>query len=165
MLITLTAGAALAWFGYKALVWLWRRIAYFFQTTIIPWVKSVLGPTAGDILANVVYYVDRSVTFGERAVRAARRWLRAKLAKSTTTYAKVGPATVEATSETILLNDDGSGECRVEEQKLDWCELPPEIRAKILERQAPVVVDDRDVLLDKFDKAAQENGIELELEN
>ena len=165
MFIALTAATALAWFGYKAVVWLWRRIAYFCQKTVIPWVKSVWGQTAGDILANVVYYVDRSVTFGERAVRTARRWLRAKLAKLTTSYTKVGPSTVETRSETILRNDDGSGNCRVEERTLDWSELPAEIRAKILETQAPVVVDDRDVLLDKFDKAAQENGIELELEN
>ncbi|MBP3557779.1 MAG: hypothetical protein J6K20_08780 [Thermoguttaceae bacterium] len=165
MITTIAAGAALAWFGSKALHWLWRQIVYFCQTKLIPWVKKILGQTAGDVLANIVHYIDNGVVFSAQAVRAARVWLRAKLAKLTTSYVKVGPSTVERSCETILRNDDGSGQCLVETRKLDWCELPPEIRAKIRETQASVVVDDRDILITKFDEKAEENGVALELEH
>ncbi|MBR2005035.1 MAG: hypothetical protein IKK39_14650 [Thermoguttaceae bacterium] len=164
MLVTLAAGAALAWFGRKAWLWLWRQLVYFCQTKLVPWMKKTFGQTAGDVLANIVYYIDNGVVFSAQAVRAARAWLRAKLAKLTTSYVKVGPSTVERSCETILRNDDGSGECRVETRKLDWSELPPEIRAKIRETHAPVVIDDRDVLLTRFDEKAEENGVVLELE-
>ncbi len=165
MIVTLAAGAALAWFGRKALYWLWNQIVYFCQTKLIPWTKKTFGQTAADVLANIVHYIDNCVVFSAQAVRAARAWLRAKLAKITTSYVKVGPSTVERNCETILRNDDGSGQRLVETRKLDWSELPPEIRAKIRETQAPVVVDDRDVLITRFDEKAEENGVALELEH
>ncbi|MBR5243471.1 MAG: hypothetical protein IKW13_04480 [Thermoguttaceae bacterium] len=163
MLIALTAAAALVVFGRKTLNWLWRNVVWVCQTTLIPWMRNTCGDAPADVLANALSFIDGLVVWPERVARRVRRWLAAKLAKQTSTFHKVGASTVEAITETILLNDDGTGECRVERRKLDWSELEPEIRARMRDSNAPVLVDDRDVLLTRFDEAAEENGLELEV--
>ncbi|MBR4834976.1 MAG: hypothetical protein IKU86_11705 [Thermoguttaceae bacterium] len=163
MIIELTSAVALLVLGRKALYWLWRNVAFVCQTKLIPWMRNTWGDAPADVLANVVSFIDGEIVWTERVARNARRWIRAKLAKQTSMFRKVGPSTVEATTETILRNVDGTGECRVEQRKLDWNELAPEIRAKMRASNEPVVVDDRDVLLTRFDERAEENGLELEV--
>ncbi|MBR5243472.1 MAG: hypothetical protein IKW13_04485 [Thermoguttaceae bacterium] len=143
------------------LLWFWNHIAYFFQTRTIPWVRERLGNRAGDLLANLISFVDTGATYIRRAVRRGYRWLCQNILRVKSKYKQENAYEAIQETSTILTNEQGGYEEIVVTKTIPVDELPNDARRRLIAHNQ-AEIDDLEQLKEKIKARAEQEEIELE---
>ena len=144
------------------MLWFWNKIVFFFQTRLIPWVRSRLGNGAADMLANLVAFLDKGATFVRRAVRQGYRWLCQNVFGMKSKYAQTGPGSVVVTTETYVMDENGNFVKVTSTETAHSDDVPADARKELLKNNGAAEVDDLNELKNRIKERAAEEGIELE---
>ncbi|MBP3557778.1 MAG: hypothetical protein J6K20_08775 [Thermoguttaceae bacterium] len=144
-------------------LWFWNKIVFFFQTRMLPWVRSHIGNSAADLLTNLIMFADNAATCVRRTIRKGYRWLCENILGMKTKYSQDNASTVIRTTTTFVKNEDGTYTEVISTEEILRDDVPANARIEILKgRTEPVEIDDLNELKTKIKKRAEEEEIELE---
>ncbi len=143
-------------------LWFWNKIVFFFQTRMIPWVRSHIGNSAADLLANLIAFVDNAATFVRRTIRKGYRWVCENILGMKTKYSQVDHHIVEIVQRTFVKDENGNYVEVTVKTPTPRDEVPANARGAIMKNGGTVEINDLDELKNKIKKRAEEEGIELE---
>ena len=137
--------------GLGALVYFWNYIVDFFQTVIIPWFRDVFGDIAANILASVVSFCDKVISWTRQQIKRAWKWFHERVLGMKTEYKKVSSTQVEGKTTTYTSTQDGKVIRTIKTEQLEWEEVPANIREQYIAiNRKSFTVDDKNVLEGKF---------------
>lgn len=134
-----------------ALVYFWNYIVDFFQTVIIPWFRNVFGDIPANILASIVKFCDKVISWTRRQIKHAWKWFQTKVLGMKTEYTKVSSSEVKGKTTTYVQGEDGKVIRTIKTEQLDWDDVPDNVREQyIANNRNSFTVDDKNVLEGKF---------------
>ena len=137
--------------GLGAIVYFWNYIVDFFQNVIIPWFRKVFGDIAANILASIVSFCDKGISWTRQQIKRAWKWFRERVLGMKSDYVKVSSNQVERTTTTYTSTQDGKVIRTVRTEPLDWEDVPDNIRDQYIANNSnSFTVDDKNVLEGQF---------------
>jgi hypothetical protein len=141
---------------------MWEEIVDYFSRYLIPKIREYFGDTVGDIVAEVITFIDKGVCTAKRIISKLWKQFKAIVLSVKTYFEKIGSNEVKIKKESYINKQDGKAYKVISEEVVEWKDLPDEIRAEMLKHNTNIAMtDDMEILEHKFQERAKEMAIEL----
>ena len=148
-----------------ALAFLWNHLVHFLQRVILPFCRKILGERIGNLLTELVVFLDGKVCPAREVLVSAWQSFQHSVLGIRQTYRRVSPSTVEEVTLAHLRTNDNKVAVQTSTRTLSWAEVPADIREQMARAaKEEVNVNAKEVVAERFKERVEEEGIELTLE-
>lgn len=139
----------------------WNMVLDFINESVRPWVKEKLGSDCESLLVTLTKWLDDGVCLVKRSLKSAWEFFKTHILRMRRSI-KVDAQGKTATSvqETIYRDQDNQFIKRVEERKMAYDDLPPELRHEMIRQgRQQLEIDEREIVEHKAEERAEEQGL------
>ena len=140
----------------------WTHILSFLNGPVRNRLEKIFGADRCKWYVNFLVWADNNMTAAKRVIKMQWKKFKDTILSVKSKYIDNGNGTYTKNSESIVRASPTSGRRVVEEEIVDWADLPAKVRDEMLrQRTKKAELDDMAVAEEKFRQRAAEDGIEL----